>query len=193
MKRFLAIAILLSALACDVEDPVKEDTPEFITEVYLTFTPQTGDAVVAIARDPDGEGIADLEIVQPITLSTGSEYTMTISLINGLAEPLDPAHDLTNEVRTEADEHLFLFGWTESVFTSPTGDGNIDTRSNEVLYRDHDANGLPLGLETEWTTGQSASGTFRVVLKHQPGIKSDVSAFDQGETDLDISFPLTIL
>jgi hypothetical protein len=48
-------------------------------------------------------------------------------------------------------------------------------------------------LETSWTTGAASSGTFRVVLKHQPGLKSATSGSSTGETDLDITFETNII
>jgi hypothetical protein len=192
--RAINIYIFIASLlfSCEVEDPVREDTPELVTEVQLKFVTSTGESVTAVARDPDGEGVADLEVITPISLNAETQYNLSISLINALAEPLDPAYNLTEEVSEEADEHLFLFAWTGVIFASPQGDGNIDAREHPLGYNDHDSNGLPVGLETGWHTGAAASGTFRVVLKHQPDVKSEVSGFEQGETDLDITFPVQI-
>ena len=78
------------------------------------------------------------------------------------------ASDNTSQVEEEAAEHMFFFAWTGDVFSDPTGDGNADNRADDVNYSDQDAGGLPLGLSTEWTTGDASAGTFRVVLKHQP-------------------------
>ena len=97
--------------------------------------------------------------------------------------------DITEEIREEDEEHMFFFGWTGSVFSDPIGDGNIDNRPDPVNYNDQDSNGLPLGLSTNWTTAASmSSGTLRVILKHQPDIKSDVSGVSDGGTDIDITW-----
>ena len=117
---------------------------------------------------------------------------MTITLVNGLANASDPAYDVTAEVEEEGDEHMFFFSWTNNVFNDPTGNGNIDNRNDDVNYEDEDANGLPLGLETFWTTASTSSGNFRVVLKHQPELKSATSDSNTGETDLDITFVINI-
>jgi hypothetical protein len=61
-----------------------------------------------------------------------------------------------------------------------------------VNYEDEDANGLPLGLETSWTTGAASSGKFRVMLKHQPALKTTSSTSSTGETDLDTEFTINI-
>jgi hypothetical protein len=117
---------------------------------------------------------------------------MTITLINGLANPSDPAYDVTAEVEEEGDEHMFFFSWTNNVFSDPTGNGNIDNRNDDVNYEDSDANSFPLGLETSWTTAGVSSGNFRVMLKHQPEQKSATSSSNTGETDLDVTFTVAV-
>ena len=79
------------------------------------------------------------------------------------------------------------------MFTDPDGDGNIDSRDDTVNYEDEpDENGYPVGLETSWTTGVAGSGTFRVVLKHQPDIKSASSSVSDGESDVDITWDISV-
>jgi hypothetical protein len=196
LKHLTAILVLvtLSFLSgCDTDDPAKEDTPELITKATLTFTPSGGGATVeASATDPDGEGVQDIQVDGPIHLAANKSYTLTIALINELAKPSDPAYNITEEVEEEADEHMFFFAWTNNVFNDPTGNGNIDNRNDDVNYEDEDNNGLPLGLETFWTTASASSGTFTVLLKHQPELKTGSSTSSTGETDLDIEFSITI-
>lgn len=196
--KLIGTSLILIALAffssCDDDDPEKENVPELITKATLTFTPIGGGSVVtATATDPDGEGVQDITVDGPINLSASTSYTLTLALINELAEPSDPEYNITDEVEEEADEHMFFFAWTNDVFTDPAGDGNIDNRADDVNYEDEDSNSLPLGLETSWTTATASSGTFRIVLKHQPDLKSASSGSSVGETDLDISFTIDIL
>lgn len=187
---FLSFAMLM---ACESDDPVREDAPEMITKVTLVFTPASGPAVVVTATDPDGEGVQDIQTDGPINLDPSTSYTLTIELINDLAKPGEEGYDIGLEVAEEADEHMFFFGWEGPLFSSPEGDGNIDARSGAVNYIDEDVNGLPLGLETDWTTAASAaSGKFRVVLKHQPDLKSETSGSNVGESDLDIEFDVNV-
>lgn len=189
----LVFASLLFLSGCDDDDPVKEDVPELITKATLTFTPSGGgSAVVVTATDPDGEGIQDIQVDGPINLEAAKSYSLSIALINGLADPSDPQYNITDEVEEEGDEHMFFFSWTNNVFSSPAGNGNIDNRADEVNYEDEDGNGLPLGLTTSWTTASTSSGTFRIILKHQPDIKSASSDSNTGETDLDITFTVNV-
>jgi hypothetical protein len=178
---------------CNDDDPEREDTPEMITKATLTFTPDAGTPVVVTATDPDGEGVQDISVDGPINLEANKSYTLSISLINELAQPSDPAYNITQEVEEEGDEHMLFFEWTNNLFTDPAGNGNVDNRNDDVNYEDQDANSQPLGLETLWIAGGASSGTFRVVLKHQPGLKTGTSGSSTGETDLDITFAINII
>lgn len=189
------IGSLSFLISCKNEDPTPENIPELITKVILKFTPTGGGTVVTVtATDPDGEGSQDLQIDGPINLTKGTTYTLTIELLNGLYNPGADGYDVGKEVLAEGDEHQLFFSWT-STFSSPTGSGNIGSAPGVVNYQDEDINGLPIGLTTSWTTGADAESgkTFRVLLKHQPDIKSNTTTSLDGESDLDISFsPLNV-
>lgn len=196
---FIHIFILSVVLSgCGGNEPQREDVPEMITKVTLTFTPVSGSPVIVTATDPDGEGIQGIKTDGTIALAKSTTYVLTISLVNTLAAPTDDAYDITMEVREEGDEHMFFFSWTGNAFDQPAGNGNIDVRSDLVDYSgaedSKDSGGLPLGLTTTWkSAGIATSGaSFRVMLKHQPQLKSLISTSTDGETDLDISFPLTV-
>lgn len=191
---YTAISLLLILPGCENNDPQKEDVPEMITKVTLTFTPATGAAIVATATDPDGEGVQSIKTDGAIALKKSTTYTLSINLINGLAKPTDEQYDVTKEVEDEGDEHMFFFGWTGNAFSQPKGDGNIDLRADPVDYTSVDSRGLPLGLTTTWKTSDIATqgATFRVLLKHQPGLKTAASTSNDGETDLDVSFDLKV-
>jgi hypothetical protein len=197
IRIFITLTLVFASLfflsGCDDDDPAKEDVPELITKATLTFTPVGGgSAVVVTATDPDGEGVQDIKVDGPINLEAAKSYSLSIALINGLADPSDPQYNITDEVEEEGDEHMFFFSWTNNVFSSPAGNGNIDNRADEVNYEDEDGNGLPLGLTTSWTTASTSSGNFRIILKHQPEIKSATSDSNTGETDLDITFTVNV-
>jgi hypothetical protein len=185
------IALLSS---CSDDDPKKEDTPELITKATLIFTPSGGGTTVTVtATDPDGEGVQNITVNGPINLAANKSYTLTIALINELADPTAAEYNITEEVEEEGDEHLFFFSWTNNVFSNPAGNGNIDNRADAVNYNDQDENGRPLGLITSWTSASAASsGKFRVMLKHQPELKTATSTSSTGETDLDIEFNINI-
>ena len=186
-NHLLYIFSIIILAGCGNNDPKKEDVPELITKVILTFTPTTGSPVVATATDPDGEGVQSMKTDGPIALSINTTYLLTIQMINGLAQPNDSAYDVTKEVRDKGVEHQFYFNWSANEFTNTVVDysGGSDSK---------DQNGLPLGLTTTWATkgNHVAVSDFQVILKHQPGLKSSTSTVSDGETDLDITFGLSV-
>jgi len=190
-KLFVLIAVIF--FGCESDDPVKEDAPEMITRVVLTFTPASGPIVVGIAIDPDGEGVQDLVTDGPVKLAPGVTYDLGIDMQNTLVMPNEEGYDITAEVEEEGDEHMFFFGWTGSLFSNPTGNGNIDSRTDPVNYNDEDMNNLPVGLSTSWTTATTgATGKLKILLKHQPDLKSATSTSDMGESDLDVEFDVIV-
>lgn len=196
--RLVLIALAIASMAflngCNDDDPEKENIPELITKATLTFTPVGGGTTVTVnATDPDGEGVQDIAVDGPINLVKSKSYTLTVELINQLAKPTDPEYNITEEVAEEGDEHILFYAWTNNVFSDPSGNGNVDNRSDIVNYNDKDENGLPLGLSTAWTTlGSAASGSFRIILKHQPDMKSTTSTSTDGETDVDLNFTINV-
>lgn len=175
-------------LSCGTDDPPPlEEEEEIITKVDLVFTSSTGQITLGSAIDPDGEGPQNLNATDQIVLTPNTDYTLSIMLLNTIAN-----EDITEEVKDEGEEHQFFFSWTEGLFASPTGNGNIDNPSDSVNYRDTDTNGLPVGIESFWSTGDSNSGTFRVLLKHQPGSKTSSSNSGTGDTDIDLTWPILV-
>lgn len=206
MKRYskslilvLFSGILISLSGCKNDDPEPENIPELITKVTLKFTPAGGGAnVIATATDPDGEGVQDLKVDGPINLLKGTTYTLSLELINGLYKPGEEGYDITMEVEEEGDEHQFFFRFSEGIFSSPAGTGNIKDNASSIAgsinYLDQDDKGLPIGIITSWTTitATASAKSFRVILKHQPEVKSSTSTSLDGESDLDISFVVNV-
>ena len=165
---------------------------EVINQIVLTFTPDNGEeAVSATWFDADGEGVAN-PTIEDINLAANTTYELAITLANTLGME---AEDITAEIREEEDEHMFFFEFTSDIFSNPTGDGNLDSRQDPLVYNDKDANENPVGLLTNWTTGAATAttGEFRIVLKHQPdGQKTASSDSTVGGTDVDIKLPINI-
>jgi len=164
---------------------------EVISQIVLTFTPSGGgDAITATWFDSDGEGVGS-PTIDDINLVANTDYDMTITLANTLGTEDE---DITAEIMEEDDEHMFFFEFTADIFSNPSGDGNVDNRPDPLNYNDQDANGNPVGLSTNWTTGgaTSSAGNFRVILKHQPDLKTETSDSTVGGTDVDISLPINI-
>jgi len=185
----LIVAALVTGCRDD-EEPDVVNEPEVITDVTLVFTAADGTVVRASAQDPDGEGVEELEILDEITLKTGTTYTLTYEIFNNLDTP---GEDIGEEIEEEDDEHQIFFSFTEGAFANPTGNGNIDNASDPINYNDADDNNRPVGLNTTWETGSSAvTGTFTAKLQHQPDVKTDDSGANDGDTDFELEFVLNI-
>ena len=199
LKNLKLLALFFMAFAvvsCNDDDdaPEEEDEVEVITNLTLVFSniADSQDVVRATAIDPDGLGVQELVVQDEITLTAGAAYLLTFEIQNAL-DPND-VEDIGEEILEEDDEHQFFFGFTEGAFTSPSGNGNIDSSADPINYDDQDEDGNPVGLTTTWSTAtQSRTGdTFRVVLQHQPDIKSGTTGANDGETDIDVTFVLNI-
>lgn len=182
-KGVLGMFLMLTVFtACDSDDPEPVNEEELITTVTLTFTNTANaqDVVTANFRDLDGEG-GNAPTIDGITLSANATYTLTVQFLNELETP---AEDITEEVEEEDEEHQVFF---------VAGGGAAFT----YAYGDEDGNGNPLGLTGTATTGAAGSGNLQVLLLHEPNKSaSGVSAGDPanagGESDVDVTFSLTI-
>uniref|UniRef100_UPI00404A709E hypothetical protein n=1 Tax=Fulvivirga sp. TaxID=1931237 RepID=UPI00404A709E len=187
----LMLALFVGFASCDDDDaPEAENEEEVIDQVILTFSPAgAGADVVVTATDPDGDGAADF-VTPAIALSVDQTYTLTLEINNTIE-----GESITDEIREEDDEHMFFYEFTSGLFSSPSGNGNVDSRDGAVNYdaSENDADGNPLGLTTVWQTAATAqSGKFRIILKHQPDIKSATSSAQDGESDIDLEFDITV-
>ena len=199
MKNIFKIKYLLFAVltlfiftACEEDEaaPEEENEVEVFTDVKLVFTPTGGGAAVeAAAQDPDGAGVQELQVLGAINLAANTSYTLTMVIENCLESPCELMNE---EIEEEDDEHQFFFAFTNDSFTSPAGNGNIDSASDPINYNDSDGNGNSLGLNTSWTTGSASSGTFTVQLQHQPDVKTATSGSTDGDTDFALTFNLNI-
>jgi len=193
MYTLLLSGALFTSCSSDDDAPEEENVVEVFTDVTLVFTntADASDIVRARAQDPDGQGAQELMILDEITLSAETSYTLTYEIFNAL-DPSDP-EDIGAEILEEDDEHQFFFSFTTDVFSNPVGDGNFDNSSDPLNYADMDDNGNPVGLSTTWTSGDVIEGaSFNVRLKHQPDVKTNTSDINDGDTDFDLSFVLNI-
>ncbi|MBL3654781.1 hypothetical protein [Fulvivirga sediminis] len=191
----IPVLLLFTVLftSCSDDDvPEAENEEEVINQITLTFTPSEGTEVVtATYYDPDGEG-TEKPTQDDIVLKANTEYTLTMSLKNTVG---DENEDITEEIKEESDAHMFFFGFTEGLFSDPQGTGNIGAGNRDdkdINYEDKDVNSLPLGLTTTWTTAEAKSGNFRIILKHQPNLKSESTTTEDGQSDVDLNWKIEI-
>jgi len=196
LKRYSLYTFLLAAIlftGCGDDDaPEPENELEVITDIKLIFTNDADatDVVEASAKDPDGIGVQELQILGALNLGVDKTYTLTFEIFNNLESP---GEDIGAEIEEEDDEHQLFFSFPDDAFANPTGSGNIDA-AGSINYNDADGNGNALGLSTSWTTSSTAlsAGTFTVRLQHQPDVKTATSGANDGDTDFDLPFVLNI-
>jgi hypothetical protein len=176
---YIFLTLMVTAMSCK-KDPVIPNEEELITTLIYTLTPVAGGASVVFSfRDLDGDGGVSPVISNGI-LSAGEVYEGKIELLN---EAETPAVIITDEVEEEGEEHQFFF---------------ISNIANAtVTYSDLDLSGYPVGLTTQLTTGDPATGTLTIVLRHLPdkaaqGVRDGLIANAGGETDIEVAFPLMI-
>jgi hypothetical protein len=182
-KSYLTLALagsLLAFTSCDDHDHEPHDHEgELITTMTLTMTPQGGGSpVTATFQDLDGDG-GNPPVMTPatVTLQAGTTYNTSITL-------KDESHngeDLTAEIREKGAEHEFFFVPSPATLLT-------------VTKTDRDSNNRPIGLEsTIQTAATPQTGSLRVVLKHQAGgLKTNSSTINTGETDIDVTYNISI-
>lgn len=159
--------------ACSKDDDVAEENEEeVITTMKLTFTPASGGSALTYAyRDADGPG-GTAPTIDDIVLAPSTSYAVSVQILNETATPVE---DVTTEIEEESDAHRFYF--------APSAGSNIT-----VSNLDNDANGVPVGLSSTWTTGAAATGTIKVTLRHYPGNppgKAAADLVDSGKSGTD--------
>lgn len=175
-KIFLASAVIysLSFIACNPDEHNHDEEQEVITKVTLTFNDDKGNKVVGSWSDIDGDSGAKQPIVDKISLKANTVYNGTIELFN---ETTTPITNLTNEINTKKEEHLWVY--------------KFDKDNVAFEIKDFDANNKPVGLQFKATTTANGVGKLRLILKHLPN-KSATDPSATGETDIDVSFDVAV-
>ena len=183
LSLIFASFLMIGLTSCSSDDdstppPVNEE--EVIMTLTLTLTPATGGSgpqVTMTSRDADGDGPNPPVVTVSGPLTFGTVYSGVVVVLN---ETETPPENITEEVIEEDEEHQFFF------FNS----GGLDVT---VTYNDQDGNGNPLGVLTQVDASGVSSGNLRVVLRHEPNKPNDGTLADAGgETDIDVTFPVTV-
>ncbi|MDX5347885.1 MAG: hypothetical protein LPJ89_11185 [Hymenobacteraceae bacterium] len=172
------VAVFLTSCGDEDDTPPPANEEELITSVTLRLvnTADANDVVTASFRDPDGDGGNAPIQFDSLIMKPNTTYAMTVALLD---ESKNPVVDISEEVKEEGDEHELFF--------VPSSGLNVT-----ITKTDRDANNLPIGLTGTVATGAASSGTLRVVLKHQPNLKSATSDITVGDTDVEVDFKTAI-
>lgn len=175
---FLFFLLAAGTMACRQKEknPTSNQENEFITTVLLHVTPTGGSMVMAQWKDltPDD---AAARTIDTLRLSASTSYT---GLIEFFDDSKSPVRDHTYDIKSEAADHLLIY----QPLAPLTSDNLIVTRT------DKDQNNREVGLRYTLQTGVAGTGSLRIILKHQPGVKDGTDA--PGDTDVDVSFPVKI-
>lgn len=179
--KFLSTTIFATALifSCSSDDdstpePVLEE--EVITTMTITLEADGQADVILQTQDLDGDG-PDLPVVTVSgNLSSNTNYSGSITLLN---ETEDPAENMTEEIEEEDLAHQFFYS---------VGSG-LDAQTD---YNDADSEGNPLGLDFVLSTYSASSGSITFTLRHEPN-KPNMGLEDAGgETDIEATFNVSI-
>ena len=182
-KQILILPMLILSLVftgCSDDDPVPVNEQEVITTVEVTLTNGT-DSYVLSWEDLDGDGPNEA-VVMGATMPAGN-YNGDIQLYNKTVPEDDEEYIVTAEILEEDLDHQFFF----------TPLNGLDV---SYVYTDMDSEENPIGQTFDLTANVS-EGDLNIVLLHEPFKNAEgVSVGDitnaGGETDIDITFPITV-
>lgn len=191
MKTLKTLALVFSIVtffsSCSSDNnkstPVIEE--ELITTVTAIYTPQGGGTAVTLeSKDIDGDGPGAPTVTVSGAFAQNTTYNGVVTFKN---ESVNPAEDITIEIKELAEEHQVFYQKTGSLnnFTYATAADNFDT------------NGNPVGLQSVFTTTGATSGTLKITLVHLPNkTATGVSAGDLtnagGSTDATAIFEISV-
>jgi len=169
----------------DHSHPVNEQ--EVITTVEVTLS--DGDNTYVLSwEDLDGNG-PDPAVVTGGTMPVGA-YDGFIQILNKTVEQFNAdgspneEYYVTLEILEEDYDHQFFFN-------------SIDGLDVTAFYTDMDDYGNPIGQQFGLVAANAGSGGLNIVLLHQlnknaAGVPDGDITNAGGETDVDITFPITI-
>ena len=183
MKKVQSLLVMLMGFVlftgCKKDSVVDPNENELITTVRVSLLDKTSGSSTPIVfefKDLDGEGGAAPSKFDEIVLSKSKVYDCSLSILN---ESVSPADDITKEILAEAVDHQFYYAASDGLVT--------------VSNLNNDSKGLPVGTTSTWTTSAlTGAGTFRITLKHKPGVKAAGDAVTVGETDISLDFKLKV-
>ena len=179
--KFLKYALLASTLifaSCSDDD---DNTPDAVNEeeviTTLRVTLESGsDTVVMQYQDLDGDGPDAATVTVSGSLNANTVYDGSIVLLN---ETEDPAENITEEIEEEDLDHQFFY----------TVGSGLDLAAE---YGDADSEGNPLGLSFTLNTGVASSGGLTFTLRHEPNKPNTGLENAGGETDIEVTFDVTV-
>ena len=186
MKKVIIVIVLLALIATMFAACKKPRTPvvqeeELITTVQLHVTDSNGVTSEFTYKVQNGFGSTTQGVLQidSVMLHPNSVYTYEVMLFDESVTMIN----ITGEVTSEKDKHLFLF------------ESNPVSGAGAIMQSDgsKDNNSLPFNQTGKFQTGDAGQGTFTVSLMHEPTDKNATTPSGSGgETDAQAVFQVVL-
>ena len=183
--KFFKYALLASTLifaSCSKDEPLPApvNQEEVITTLTVmlenSFDSGGSDTVVMQYQDLDGDGPDAATVTVSGPLSNNTAYDASIVLLN---ETEDPAENINEEIQEEDLDHQFFY----------TVGSGLDVTTE---YNSFDSAGNPLGLDFYLVTAGASSGGLTFTLRHEPNKPNTGLENAGGETDIEVTFDVTV-
>ena len=145
--------------SCKKDKSAPEENDEEVITTMDVVIKEEGDssATTYSFDDPDGPG-GNAPTIASIPLAPNKVYDVEVVLLN---KTTNPAAVVSEEVLAEAVDHRFYF--------------EVSGANLTVSDLDQDANGIPVGLHSKWTTGAASTGKIDITLRHYPDGGKEIS------------------
>jgi hypothetical protein len=173
----LSFLLFASFSSCKKASLAKNESEHLaINRAELVFKHGGVVAATIVAEDADGDGGNPPSRIDAINLQPNKTYDVEVKFINIVNGVI---RDITPTIQQQSKEHEVFFVLTGLNFP--------------IQRTDSDGNGFPLGLKSQWVTGNSAvNGSVLLKLMHKPLIKGANDSSTKGHSDIAISFQLNI-
>jgi hypothetical protein len=173
----LSIALSVSVLSCKKASMANNESEhQAINRIEMLFKEAGNTVATIVAEDPDGDGGNPPSRIDNINLEINKTYDVEVkflNIVNGVTK------DITPSIIQQARQHEVYY--------------ILSGLSFPIEKKDKDTNGFPLGLISQWKTGNvGGQGTVLLKLMHKPLIKGPNDDSSKGHSDIAITFSLNV-
>ena len=171
------IALSVIAISCKKASMANNESEhQAINRIEMLFKQGGTTVSTIVAEDPDGDGGNPPSRIDNINLDINKIYDVEVkffNISNGVTK------DLSSTILQQAKQHEVYF--IISGLTLP------------VEKKDKDDNGFPIGLISQWKTGNAVGkGTVLLKLMHKPLVKGANDDPNKGHSDIAINYTLNV-